>query len=157
MAAVSAKPVPTGTGDFADRVEAAQRALAEGIAKAGLQHDPYRYALESLGMAVGLFPELVQHLEATRQPVQNEEMRRAVAQGIGAHAGNLVQAMNWRNAMLGAAALLGIFVGGAGLGYAFHGAAPVLAGVRAGAERCEDRQDGSRLCWIPVWERLPSR
>jgi hypothetical protein len=31
----------------------------------------------------------------------------------------------------------------------------VLAGVRAGAEKCEDRVDGSELCWIPVWERLP--
>jgi hypothetical protein len=31
----------------------------------------------------------------------------------------------------------------------------MLAGVRAGAEKCDDRADGSRLCWIPVFEKLP--
>lgn len=70
MAAVNQQPVPTGTGDFTGRVEAAQKALADGLAKAGLQHDPYRFPLEALAMTVGLFPELVQHMEATRQPVQ---------------------------------------------------------------------------------------
>jgi hypothetical protein len=42
-----------------------------------------------------------------------------------------------------------------GGGWWYRGAAPVLVGVRAGAEQCENRSDGSRLCWIPVFERLP--
>jgi len=32
----------------------------------------------------------------------------------------------------------------------------LLVGVHAGAEKCDDRPDGSRLCWIPVFERLPT-
>ncbi|MEA2731783.1 MAG: hypothetical protein QOF70_6258 [Acetobacteraceae bacterium] len=41
-------------------------------------------------------------------------------------------------------------------GWWWRGAVPLVIGVRAGADRCEDRPDGSRLCWIPVYERLPS-
>ena len=44
---------------------------------------------------------------------------------------------------------------GAG-GWWCRGAAPVLIGVRAGADKCADRVDGSRLCWIPMFERLPA-
>ena len=40
-------------------------------------------------------------------------------------------------------------------GYLYHGAAPVIAGVSAGAQQCQDQQGGGRICWIPVWERLP--
>ena len=43
---------------------------------------------------------------------------------------------------------------GAG-GWWYRGAAPVLVGMRAGADKCDDRSNGSRLCWIPVFERLP--
>lgn len=43
------------TGDFVGRVEAAQRALTEGIAKAGLQRDPFRFPLEALAMTVSLW------------------------------------------------------------------------------------------------------
>jgi hypothetical protein len=82
VAAVSPEPVTAGTGDFAGRVEAGQKALTEGIVKAGLQRDPFRFPLEALAMAVSLFPELVQQLEATRQPVQTGEMRKAVVRGV---------------------------------------------------------------------------
>jgi hypothetical protein len=42
-------------------------------------------------------------------------------------------------------------------GWWWRGAVPLVIGVRAGADRREDRPDGSRLGWIPVYERLPSR
>jgi hypothetical protein len=102
---VNEKPVLVGTGDFAARVEAAQKALAEGIAKAGLQRDPLRFPLESLAMTVGLFPELVQHLEATRQPVQDEELRKAVTRGVADCANDTVRALNVRNSLIGAGLL----------------------------------------------------
>jgi hypothetical protein len=35
--------------------------------------------------------------------------------------------------------------------------APVVAGVTGGTNKCEDHPDGSRLCWIPVWQRLPTQ
>jgi hypothetical protein len=51
--------------------------------------------------------------------------------------------------------LFAIAVGAAAFGYGLRGAVPQLVGVRAGAEQCRDQSDGARLCWIPVWERLP--
>lgn len=45
---------------------------------------------------------------------------------------------------------------GAGGGYWIRGGEPVLVGARAEAEKCEDRPDGSRLCWIPVREMPPA-
>ena len=42
-------------------------------------------------------------------------------------------------------------------GWWYRGDGPVLVGVRAGAEQCQDQKDGSRLCWIPVYERLPTK
>lgn len=30
-----------------------------------------------------------------------------------------------------------------------------MSDMQAGAEKCEDRPDGSRLYWIPALERLP--
>jgi hypothetical protein len=45
---------------------------------------------------------------------------------------------------------------GFGAGWLYRGDLPTIAGLSAGANKCQDRPDGSRLCWIPVWEeRLP--
>jgi hypothetical protein len=43
-----------------------------------------------------------------------------------------------------------------GVGGWFYGSAPVVAGVSAGAEQCHDQPDGSQLCWIPIYKRLPA-
>jgi hypothetical protein len=43
---------------------------------------------------------------------------------------------------------------GAG-GWWSRGAVPALIGVRAETDQCQNRPDGSRLCWIPIFERLP--
>jgi hypothetical protein len=58
---------------------------------------------------------------------------------------------------MGRALALVTIISAFGGGYWYRGAVPLLVGVRAGTEKCEDRPDGSRLCWIPVFERLPSR
>ena len=71
-----------GAGDFTARVEAAQKAMADGIAKGGLQHDPYRHPLEALGMTVGLFPDLVRRLERSQQPLDPEDLSKAVTHGV---------------------------------------------------------------------------
>lgn len=157
MAAVNPSPVPVGTGDFAARVEAARKALAEGIAKAGLQHDPYRFPLEALAMMVGLFPDLVQQLEATRQPIQTDDMRKAVTRGIRDCASEAVCALNVRTALFGVTLGIGLLLAGAVGGYLYHGSAQVIAGVSAGAQQCQDQKGGGQICWIPVWGRLPPR
>jgi hypothetical protein len=83
-------------------------------------------------------------------------MRQAVAQGISGHAWRLVQAMSVRNILLVAGMLVMALLIGGGVGYWLHGPAEVIVGVRAGPEKCDDRPDGSRLCWIPIYERMPT-
>jgi hypothetical protein len=87
--------------------------------------------------------------------LRDEELRRAVVRGFEMHADDVVRTTGWRNVLIGAGLLVAAVLIGAGGGYWFRGEALVLVGVRAGAEHCEDRSGGSRLCWIPVFERLP--
>lgn len=96
-------------------------------------------------------------IDAVRQPVQDDILRGAMVQGVNEHARTVVRALNITNWLLGAVALVAMLLTGAGIGYWFRGAAPILVGVHAGAEKCDNRADGSRLCWIPIWERLPSQ
>lgn len=96
-------------------------------------------------------------LEAlTHRPlVAGDDVSRGVRQAVAAHMSGFVRALNVRNVLLGVALGIGLVLAGAVGGYLFRGAAPALVGVRAGAEQCQDRPDGSRLCWIPVFERVP--
>ena len=55
---------------------------------------------------------------------------------------------------VGVALLFGAACGAGG--WFARGDVPALAGVHAGAERCQDQANGGRLCWIPIWERLPT-
>lgn len=115
MAALNQQPGPGGEGNFADRVKAVQDALAEGVAKAGLQRDPYRYPIAAISKALGLFPELVHHLEATRQPVQDEDMRKAVARGIADAGREILWTLKVRNVLIAAGLLVAaLLIGGAG-------------------------------------------
>jgi hypothetical protein len=95
-----------GQQDFAARVAEAQQLIGESIVRSGLQRDPHRHVLEATASAIGLFPKLVEHLEATRKPVRDEDMRQAVAQGIAGHAWRFVQAMSVRNILLAAGMLV---------------------------------------------------
>jgi hypothetical protein len=158
VAAVSNAPSPTPAGDFAGRIQEAQRQLSESVAVAGLQRDVYRFPLEALAIVIGTFPQFVTRLEATRQPFAAEDLRRlerAAATGADRRAMELARAANRRTALIGAGVLTAALLIGAGAGYWLHGAQPIVVGVRAGADKCENKPDGSRLCWIPVWERGP--
>lgn len=151
----AADPTAGHPDPFDKQIAKAQQAIDDSIARAGLTRDAYGHALKAMRLVIGTFPDLVQHLEATRQPVQAEEMRQAVVEGISTHAGNLVRALNVRNWLLASAALVVVLLTGGGAGYWLRGPADFVIGTRAGPERCDDRQDGSRLCWIPIWERMP--
>jgi len=82
-------------------------------------------------------------------------LEQTLARGVPGQVGRIVRAIDWRNRLVGVGLLFAALLIGAGGGYWFHGEQPALVSVRAGADRCEDRADGSRLCWIPVLERLP--
>jgi hypothetical protein len=61
--------------------------------------------------------------------MQPEDMRKAVVRAVSDCANEIVRALNVRrNSLIGA-------VGG----YLYHGAAPVVAGVSAGAQHCQDQ------------------
>lgn len=69
----------------------------------------------------------------------------------------LSRSLSWRNTVALAFGIALTFGAGLGGGWWLHGPNPLLVGVRAGTERCDDRPDGSRLCWLPFYERLPSK
>jgi hypothetical protein len=153
------------------QVIAEARAEIDRLVQLGeLQDDPIRYPIQALSVHLdALFKVTLAcsqtlanqieaaslRIETTRQPVREGELRRAVTAGISGHAGDVVRMLNRRTALMGAGMLLVTLLAGAGAGYWYRGAVPVLVGLRAGSEKCEDRPDGSRLCWIPVWEKLP--
>jgi hypothetical protein len=155
MAAVAPASSADPAGGFNTRAHEVSRRMLVAMHKAGLRNDPYGELISSEAQAIEFWGESLGELDRLRQPVRDEELRRAVVQGIDMHAGTVVRTMGWRNVLIGAALLVAAVVIGAGSGYWLRGEAPVLVGVRAGAEHCEDRSDGSRLCWIPVFERLP--
>ena len=55
---------------------------------------------------------------------------------------------------------IGAFVAGAMIVWILSATFPLHPSatslLRAGSDRCEDKPDGSQLCWIPVWTKLPS-
>jgi hypothetical protein len=150
--------------EVGETVREAQDKLRRAAQVANLNGDPLGAVIEAQAVLLGAQHRMfvdgnlklgAQIVEAKR-PVDPEAVRRAVAQGVADFGGEAVRRMGWRNMVIGAGMLLVTLLLGAGAGYLFRGAVPVLVGVHAGAEKCEDRADGSRLCWIPVFERLPS-
>ena len=99
--------------------------------------------------------EVIQALQEPRPPMQPEELRKAVTRGVANCANEIVRALNVRNSLIGAGMLAAALLAGAVGGYLYHGAAPIIAGVSAGAQQCQDQKGGDQICWIPVWGRLP--
>jgi hypothetical protein len=118
-------------------------------------HDPFLPAFDYLDNITNRIEVAVQQINAGPAISLDDQLRRAVIQGISGHSRTALQAMGWRNLLLATLAAVGLITAAFAGGYWVRGPAPVLVGVHAGAERCEDRPDKSRLCWIPVWERLP--
>jgi hypothetical protein len=97
-------------------------------------------------------------IEAVKSPIAEQDLDRlakAAARRSERAAMALARSANWRTILLSAGVLAAVALTGVGAGYWMHGDGPALAGVHAGAERCSDHPNGGRLCWIPVWERLP--
>jgi hypothetical protein len=135
------------------------------IQKGRLQNDPLRFPIAAEQVFLRAFYKVALDLvlkitsqKAAPVVVPPEEWRRiaaGMAQASAASLGNITRRMGFRNGLLVLAGLLIALGAGAGVGWWWRGAVPVVIGVRAGADRCEDGADGSRLGWIPVWERPP--
>jgi hypothetical protein len=131
------------------QVVAEARAEMDRLVRLGnLQNDPIRHPIQALAVHLGAFQKLI---EAAQRPASDEDTRR-----LAASAGSPPPPLRWSaNRMLIAAGLA--LLAGTGAGYWLRGSVPVLVSVHTGMERCEDRPDGSRLCWIQVYERLPAK
>lgn len=142
----------------------AQQVLRQQADKLTAIGDPSGPTVAGLAAAMEATARLV--LDATlaqqklaaeaRKPLADEDMRKAVTRGIVNVAGHAVRALNVRNTLIGVALGVGFMLAGAVGGYVFRDAVPLVVGLRAGADQCQDRPDGSRLCWIPVFDRMPT-
>jgi hypothetical protein len=161
MAAVSATELApealTGVRD----AQAALQAEADRMAAVG---DPLARSWAAMasagkanhGLLVDVFLKTQKLLEDGRKPWTRDETRVLVQQLDQTLLYRWTQ-FNWAGIAIGVGvALLFGLVCGAG-GWFARGDVPALAGVHAGAERCQDQAGGGRLCWIPVWERLPAK
>jgi hypothetical protein len=142
--------------------DAAKAELDRAVQLAGLQRDPLRHSFYALGVHLDAMHRIAAgHIQAAQRPINDDDLRRlmqSAASGAWRMTAEMIHAHNWRTALLGIAVALVAIVSAFGGGYWYRGAAPNLVGVRAGTEKCEDRpDDGSRLCWIPVFERLPAK
>jgi hypothetical protein len=93
-----------------------------------------------------------------KPPIENDEMRRTILNGIRATAGGAVRAITVRNWLLAACVLVGSNLMTAGAMWRWHPGAPVvqqlIVSLPAADERCEER-DGGQVCFRPRWTRLP--
>ncbi len=169
-------PEPTAAGEAAltemgQVVAEARVEIARLVQMGALQDDPIRYPIQALSVHLEALYKVtltgsqtlakqiqasVQSDDLAKPSVPDDDLRRAHVHGLPARAAGIVAVPGTRNTLIGAGMLAAALLAGAAGGYWFRGAAPVVAGAHAGAVRCDDRPDGSRLCWIPVWERLPS-
>lgn len=176
MGAVERAAPPAG--GFGERVADAQRQLAEAVARAGLKADAYHHVVESTSTVIGLFPELVERLEATRKPLRDDELRAALGGALRAHAGAMVKSLSWgvRLAAAGLLVAVGAVCGGGGyyLGTSQYVHVPAelgmaLTGSNAAqwatlmrlndigrAQRSCSAQAGGVACSISLWTQSPA-
>jgi hypothetical protein len=148
---------------FAERVRAVQAQLSEALALAGFRRDPYRHVIEAEAALIDLYPEMVSLINSAHQPLNDKDIRRiedaaiaGAANGANRHVVEMVRATNWRTMIVGILGMAALCIACAAGGYWLRGSAPSYAGVRAGVDKCADQDDGSRVCWIPIFERLPA-
>lgn len=150
-------------------IRAAQDALQGQAARLLAVGDPIAPMISVFAEAAGAMHRLVvdasltasarheavgQLIREGRKPWTREEMRSLVEQLDDTLLHRWTQFNRAGIAIgVGVSLLFGAICGGAGWWY--RGYVPTLAGISAGAGNCTDRADGSRLCWIPIWEKVP--
>lgn len=99
--------------------------------------------------------KVAQEVREAQRPVRDEDLLRAFRQSVVGIAGDFIGQMRLQAYLAGAGLLLLAFLLGGVTGWVVKGPITVVAGLQAAAQQCQDYSDGSRLCRIPVWERLP--
>jgi hypothetical protein len=102
----SGQPESEQSDALAVQVAEAQRMLAEGAAKAGLQNDAYGYVLEGLSHTLATFPALAQRIDAARQPAQDHQLQTAVVAGMRGCSAEMIRHNTLRTLLIGAAIAL---------------------------------------------------
>jgi hypothetical protein len=168
MAAVS---VTTLVPEAVAGIRAAQEALEQQAARLAATGDPTADTVAAYAAAVGAQHGLIvdanlkagaQHeatarlIQDARKPWSREEMRILITE-LDRTLLHRWSQFNRGGIAIGVAVALVFGAACGGVGWWWRGVVPAVVGTRAGADRCEDRTDGSRLCWIPVFERGPSR
>src|SRR3978361_687838 len=146
---------PAHSDELDDGIQDALSQLNVSITEAKHHNDPLWMPLSALSaflrsmqrLHTNFVGSMRKSIEEAKQPVRDDELRRAVAQGILIHAGQLAQCLWVRTVLIVAGMLLVTLACGIGAGYWFRGAAPIMAGLTGGATQCDDKPDGSRLCW----------
>jgi hypothetical protein len=122
--------------ELGDVVTAAQAELQQAIQIGSLRDDPLRHVLQALSTHLGALHKvltdgsltLAQHIEAARQPVQDEQLRRAVVAGVSTHTGAAIRAIRARTILIVAGVMLGVTLVGMGAGYWLGREAGFIAG-----------------------------
>jgi hypothetical protein len=149
-------------------VRAAQEALEREAARAEAVKDPMGPTLRAVSLALGAYHRLFVDGSLTvvrlandfrsRPPIENDEMRLSILNGIRATAGGAVRAITVRNWLLAACVLAGSNLTTAGAMLWWHPGVPVVqqlvVSLPAADERCEER-DGGQVCYRPHWTKLP--
>ena len=148
---------PEDEGGFAEQIRRAQDELGESVERAGLARDPYRFVTGAIAHTLGVFPSLLERLEAAveraRQPVNPAALQRletAAASGAAKRAAELARAANLRTFLLAgtiaACAVLAAGVGGFWWGR--HGQAVAIASTEAGVMAAFRDGPGAAASWL---------
>ncbi len=145
--------------DFGTHVREVQAQLADSAQRAGLGRDPYARVVEAQSAALGVLPDFIEAIDRTRQPWTQDERYAAIKDAVSQMDRRMLARwvqFNWAGMAVMALVVLSIASAAFGAGWWYRGNVPVLAGIRAGIDRCDDHADGSRICWIPIYERPPA-
>jgi hypothetical protein len=159
-------PVPDVALDpeLGKAIKDAQAEMERLIQLGELQNDPIRHPIQALSVHLDALLKLsTAHGQAlTRQSggaaftdQQIDDIGRRLLGSCQTWSRSLVRGALWKSWSAIAATVLVAAVLGFGAGWSYRGDLPTIAGLSAGSNKCEDRPEGGRLCWIPVWERLP--
>lgn len=137
----------------AERLEAVDDPGASYVrAQATMAAAQNRLVVDAALKSAAMLAQMGLLIRESRKPWTAEEMGALIQQLDRMLLKRWVQ-FNRAGIALGVAFALALALAGGAAGYYGRGEVPSIAGVRAGADRCQDRADGSRLCWIPVFER----
>jgi len=154
--------------DFAAKVRAAQADIAQGVERAGWRDDPLRHPMAALSTTVGVFPPLVERMEAIaagmKRPISDDEFNRlqsTIIRGADRRAAELARAHNLRTVLWISAAIGGAFVLGVGLDQAVaYARAPSYDVIRLAGNALLCRADGVRVDadgvrYAPIVKMMP--